>query len=110
MSNQATTTGRQPIVAPNLNPTPKERFRSSPNNISEHRALVESRPFDRAIDFAKAQYSLDLAKGCRDNNTALANGWKIQGMEEFCSILKTLSEHVTYAAPVPTDNLGSNLS
>ena len=107
MSNQATTTTPK---SPNLNPIAKERFRQSPQNISDHRALVESRAFDRAMDFAKLQYMTELANSTHDNNAAMANGWKVRGVEEFCGVMRTLSEHQIIQVVMPNDNLGSNRS
>lgn len=62
------------------------------------------------MDYAKMQYMTQLANGVQDNNTALATGFKLRGVEEFCGVLRTLSEHETIRVVMPDDNLGSNRS
>lgn len=90
---------------PNLNPTPKHRFRESGDNISKHRALLEQREFDRAIDFTMLEYQLQASARVQDANGALALGYKILGIQEFVSMLKTLSE----IAPPPPRTADANL-
>lgn len=91
---------------PNLAPTPKFRFRESPNNISEHRTMIESRPFQRAIDFALLNYQLAVAQTVTDNpqNAAYA-GLKMAGVQEFLFMLKTLSEEPRIVRTVKEENL-----
>lgn len=93
-------TNRQP---PNLNPSPKTRFRESGDNISKHKALLEMREFDRAIDYAFMQYQADLAARCADANGAMAMGLKLCGAHEFVQTLRTLTE-VAKVLPVPQDD------
>lgn len=90
---------------PNFNPTPKFRFRESGDNISKHRALLEQREFDRAIDFALLQYQLEAASQVKDANGACALGYKILGVQEFVQTLKTLSEISPMPPRVPDQNL-----
>lgn len=90
---------------PVINPSPKHRFRESGDNISKHRALLEMREFDRALDFAVLQYTLQASSRVGDANGAVALGYKLLGVQEFIATLKTLSEVV----PVPTQTVNENL-
>lgn len=100
----------QPIAStpkpPNLNPLPKSRFRESPNNISEHRTMVESRPFARAVDFALLQYQALVTQTVSENpNLASVAGFKLTGAAEFVQTLKTLSEEIRIAPRAEVANL-----
>lgn len=82
-----------PSTQPNLNPTPKTRFRESANNISEHRAMVETRPFQRACDFALLEYQAYLASWVAENpQSAAFAGLKLTGAQEFLTTMRALSE------------------
>lgn len=86
-----------------INPSPKTRFREQADNITRHRSLVEMREFNRALDFACLQYQIQAATVVQDANTALAFGYKMLGVQEFITVLKTLSEEATRPAS-PTDH------
>lgn len=91
---------------PNLNPTPKNRFRESGQNISEHRAMVESRQFQRACDFAALEYSSALAAMVSENpqNAAYA-GLKLCGFMEGLYMLRAMSEAPRVVVRTPPANL-----
>jgi hypothetical protein len=87
-----------------VNPTPKERFLSSENNVKEHHDLIQSKSFQRAEDFALAHYQRILARqtgattdGQQKNHQVdgMVNGWKICGVHEFLSELRNLAEKPT---------------
>ena len=88
------------MVAPVTNPhapqlfTPAQaRFQQSPDNVSKHRALVESRDFDRACDFGMLEYTMRLAKVVSDDpRKAAYMGLKLAGAYEFLVQMRTLSE------------------
>lgn len=91
---------------PNLNPPPKHRFQESADNISKHREMVESRTFERAIDFALMQYQLLLAAETQRNPGAAAfSGLKATGAVEFVDVLKNLSEMPPIIRNDPPSNL-----
>lgn len=91
---------------PNLNPTPKARFRESGNNVSEHRALIESKPFTRAADFALLEYQAQLGMIVSQNpQEAAFAGLKMTGAQEFLQTFRTLSEQPRVASRVVLDNL-----
>jgi hypothetical protein len=82
-----------------LHPTPKMVFMSSGNNVSAHRKMLESPEFQRAIDYAKSHYTRALHASAPNNldspnfaSAAAMSFERIQGMEDFISILMTLSE------------------
>lgn len=80
-------------VTVNLNPSPKFRFRESNQNISDHRALVETRTFQRACDYALMEYQAQLAIQASENpQLAGAVGLKLAGANEFLMTLRLLSE------------------
>jgi hypothetical protein len=97
----------------NLNPSPKQVFMSSGDNISKHRKLLEDPAFERGVFFAKAQYIRRLHEIAPPNldapsfATAAAMCFeRIQGMEDFIDVLFKLSE----STPLPqrskvSDNL-----
>lgn len=91
---------------PNLNPSPKQRFMQSPDNISKHRELVESREFQRALDYATLEYQLLLAREVQANpQMAGGQGFKLTGATEFTAVLRTLSEMPRLDRVIPQDNL-----
>jgi hypothetical protein len=94
---------------PSLNPSPKQRFRESADNISRHKSMLETREFERGIDFALMEYQAQLAIRVTDQYTAMSAGLKMQGALEFIQTLKTLTENRTITVTTPTDNLSGNL-
>ena len=74
------------------NPTPKQRFQESNDNISKHRKLVDSPEYQRSIDFARLEYSRILAESANDQTKAMVAGIKMQAVEEFLIQLKWLGE------------------
>lgn len=79
---------QQPIT----NPSPRDRFQLSGENISKHRNLVDSNEFQRAIDFAMLEYASIVAMQVKEANSAAASGLRILGAHEFVHILRNLSE------------------
>lgn len=79
----------------------------SADNVSKHRALVDSRQFERGADFAMLEYTSQLAQQTDSQYAAMAGGLKMQGALEFLAIFKKLAE-----APVtaPKLTLSSNLT
>lgn len=96
----------QPPPAPSAlaNPTPKARFLQTASNITQHRQMVDSAPFIRAIDFALLHYQTMLGDQTRDAQTAMASGTKLQGALEFVTQLRMLSETQT---PIPRRDTGN---
>lgn len=87
---------------------------ASPDNITKHREMVDSREFERAIDFGLMQYQQRLAFTLADetnSNAAAAAALKMKGAMEFVTELRMLGEA---PRPIPTpargDNLNHNLS
>ena len=87
------------MTTPQVNPSPKSRFQSVPNNISNHRALIEKAEFDRAADAAMLEYQKALAAQAVDGNSAMSAGFRMQGALEFLSMFKTLAEQTQMPAP-----------
>lgn len=81
---------------PNL--TPKARFQLSGDSISKHRQMVDSREFERGLDFALLQYQADCC--LRENNPTVL-GLKIVGAQEFAKTLRLLSEKEEIKLPPP---------
>lgn len=78
---------------PRLYPSAKDRFRSSPENISRHTALVDSKEFQRALDFAFLSYQEYLTRNASDGPTAMASMVKLSGAREFVEqFLRTLAD------------------
>lgn len=88
------------------NPTPKQRFQESNDNISKHLKLVDSHEYQRAIDFAMLEYVDSTLSSIRDQGTAMVAGIKLLGAHEFLREFRDLSEVQTPIRP-PTivDNL-----
>lgn len=93
---------------PNLNPSPKTRFRESADNISRHKAILETRELERGMDFAKLEFVSNVAASITDNSSAMAAGYMIMGMEQFCHTFRTLTETPSLIVKRPTDNLSTN--
>lgn len=81
-----------PNLTPLKNPTPREQFRQSGDNITKHRNLVDSPEFERAVRFGLLEYQVLLAGQIRDGNSAMATGFKLQGALELMQVMRNLSE------------------
>jgi hypothetical protein len=88
------------MPARNTYPSPKQEFLESNDNVSAHRRMVDSREFQRALEFAQREYMGFAASTVKDNNGAMAVGWKIQAVTEFCYMLQMLSETPQMPKPV----------
>lgn len=97
---------------PNPNPTPKQQFLESSNNISSHRKMVDSSEFRRAIDYASRHYVKSLTgiapPDLTSPNHVIASGMcfqRIQGMHDFITVLINLSETPPPRSAKQGDNL-----
>lgn len=94
------------MYPPAINPTPKQRFQESPDNISKHKALLENRELQRAIDFSLAEYSAQLALTVSENpNLATVAGLKSTGVHEFLMTFKMLATNPPKPVHTPSQNL-----
>ena len=75
-----------------INPQPKFRFQESGGNISQHRDLLQSVAFQRAIDWALLQYQRQLCEEEGDLNQMAAKHLKIKGAQEFVKVIFMLAE------------------
>lgn len=89
----------------NPNQSPKQRFTSVAKWIGDHRLLVDSESFTRAIDMALLQYQQQATENITDGNGAGSAGLRIRGAIEFVRVLKNLSENPTAVSSRPDDNL-----
>jgi len=81
----------------NVNLTPKQRFQESKDNVSKHREMIESREFERAIDYALMEYQLQSARQTAtinppNANDAVCRHYSQVGACEFVAILRNLAE------------------
>lgn len=81
-----------PTPTPVANLFPKARFQQSPDNITKHRVMVDSREFERGTDFAFLQYCMLLGASVKTQEAAFSAGLKLAGAVEFLSTLKMLGE------------------
>jgi hypothetical protein len=85
---------------------PKVRFQSSGDNVSRHREMVDSTPFQRGTDFALLQLSIVLGQTVQDDESARNAGYKLAGAVEYLAQLRMLSEPPVRPVPMPSnDNL-----
>lgn len=89
--------------------TPTQRFQMSSDNISKHRKLVDAPEFDRAIDFAVNQYSIQLSTNLTDTTSGMIAGFKLAGAQEFIAILKRLAEPPPQISASSMKNLNHNV-
>lgn len=75
-----------------INLSPKSRFQQSADNVSRHRALLETREFERATDFSLLQYCAALSESIKDMNSAAIAGMKLQGAFEHAHTFRNLGE------------------
>jgi hypothetical protein len=92
-----------------INQSPKAKFLESNDNISAHRKMVDTREFQRAIDYAQMEYSRLIAEQVKDGNTSMYVGFKLQGMLEFVQTLKLLSEAPQASARIVTPTLNHSV-
>lgn len=88
------------------NPSPKERFQASVDNIGPHRDMVVSDPFTRAMDFGLMQYANEIQGQAYGSEGAAAVGYKLQGAVEFIGIVKQLAEKTV----IKKTSINSNLT
>ena len=105
---------KTPLVSPRpINPTPKQRFLEMGIWVSAHRRMTDSPEFQRAIDFAAQHYVRSLHGIAPTDLThpnfmaaSAMNFQRIQGMQDFITVLMNLSEVPTArAATKNADNL-----
>ena len=94
---------------PVINPTPKARFMQSGTRISNHRQMVSGSIFETSADSALLEYQRVVTESIRDNNTALAAAFKMEGALEFLHVFKMLAESPWQRAPAPQSNLNPNV-
>jgi len=76
-----------------VNPTPRQQFQESPDNISKHRALIELPQFARATHMALLQYQRQLTDSPPADMGGAAGAYlRILGAQEFVNILLNLGE------------------
>lgn len=88
-----------------VNPSPKTRFMQSPDNVSKHKALVDSREFQRGCDFSLLQYQAALSQQPADFQAGAGNYFKLLGAQEFIQTFKLLAESPQLPKVVDRDNL-----
>lgn len=74
------------------NPTPKARFQESGDNISKHREFLQTKEFERAIDWALLQFQFRLCEEGGDLNQCASKHLRMQGAHEFILTLRMLAE------------------
>ncbi len=68
--------------------------------------MMETRPFQRAIDYALLEYQAQLAQEVSSNpQSAAFSGLKMTGAQEFLQTLRLLSETPSLPKRQPTVNL-----
>lgn len=98
-------------INPNItNPTPKQSFQESSDNISKHREMIVSRSFERGIQYALSEYQLFLSRA--NPNEAMLSHFKHVGAQEFIAVLRNLAEkpQPIVVVPKPSDNLQGNVN
>ena len=80
-------------ATPTSNPSPKQRFQQSGDNVGKHRNLIDLADFQRSVDFAMLEYQATLARRVVDERSALMAGVKLQGALEFLQEFRLLSEN-----------------
>lgn len=94
------------MATPTVNPSPRARFQSIANNITQHRSLIEQPAFDRGADAALLEYAAALSRSNSNGNEAMASGFKLQGAMEFLMMFKTIAEQAPIMSrPKDPDNL-----
>lgn len=81
-----------PNLAPIKNPTPREQFRESGDNVTKHRNLVDSPEFNRAVHYALLEYQTLLVAQAKDGNSSMAVGFRLQGALELMGVMRNLAE------------------
>lgn len=98
---------------PIANPTPKAKFQESNDNISKHRAMVDSREFERAQDVGLLEHTAAIALTFNPTSQveAIAAAFRIRGALEYAMQMRMLAEKPLPPRPVtPVGNLDHNLS
>lgn len=93
-------------------PTPKKAFLLDPKAVKAHRAMIDDDDFRRSITVAQAQYTrviCDLAPISLDSPNQLQASamcfQRIQGMNDFVTVLMNLGETPKLPERKSTDNL-----
>lgn len=91
------------------NLTPRQRFQLNQKAISAHRDLVGGIAYSYAIDTALLQYQHELSNSIRDQQSAMAVGYKIQGAQELVQKLWELGVLQEPTPPMVQDNLNHKI-
>jgi hypothetical protein len=76
---------------PNVNPSPRVRFQSVPENIKRHRELVTRDDLQTSLDFALLEYQRLVMKTTEPQVAGMGH-FKMAGALEFIHAFKTLAE------------------
>lgn len=82
------------------NPSPKLRFQEIKGAIEAHHSLLQAESFQRAEDMALLDYQRKLAVELSNEPpqtkqvVAMANAFKLQGVQEFLSEFRNIAEKV----------------
>lgn len=89
--------------------TPRSKFIATPENVKQHRALLDNAAFQRAMDTAMAEYvrAVIALSGGKDLDSAGANQAMascfamISGAQQFVEVLSRLAEPYAVRPPQP---------
>ena len=106
------TRGATQLSTDMANLSPKARFLLVKKFIADHRNMVDTDAFQRAIDCAEAQYVHRLCELAPTSISASSNEiaaaacfQRIMGMHEFVGIMRNLSETPPKPVATESDNL-----
>lgn len=92
-----------PLVA---YPTPKAKFQAEAAYVREHKALIQTPAFERAIDTALLQFSNQLSKTPPSDMGGAASSYlRLLGAQEFAHLLFNLAEQPIATPKRDLDNL-----
>ncbi len=98
-----------PNTVPLKNPTPREQFREVNDNITQHRNMVDSPVFGRAVHTALLEYQLNVTKQIGDGASSMAGGYKLQGAIEIMGLLRMLAESAPIMPRVSSPQLNHSV-
>lgn len=94
----------------NVDPTPKQRFMESGDNVTKHRRLLEAGELQRGFDYALMEYQNILSREVVSNPaTAGGPAFRMAGALELISVFKRLAETPVIMRQVPNDNLNQKV-
>lgn len=84
---------------------PRESFLKKGENAKRFLDILDSQVFKDALEAGALQAALDLPRDGENSQTAMANGFRLDGIRRLVTALESLNMQHQERRPAPKDNL-----